>query len=223
MLKETPVFGKLKESEQLDYPLDAIVVLGSFIKIDEQGNWYYPDITDANPPDQVNGANLRVDSINTAFETQLAPFFLITGGYEQDLRGQKVSRASKMAEIALSRFDIPPQMFEIIGKRGSTGGNVLDTVEFLENHPEVLKHRKIGILTNAFHLPRTMRFFRRHPFFDDIDLEILPSETLLIRANPTNRDRVINLYKSDYMDRQRKMEKQGIKDLESGTYRFRKD
>lgn len=216
MSKETPLHEELEE-----YSLDAIVVLGTTINTDANGNWYLPQKFEL--PNQNIGGQFRIESLSVAFQRKLAPIFLMTSGLDAFYRGQKVPNAARMAEIAQDLYQIPPETFEIIGKRGSTWGNILDTVEYFENNPEMLVKKRIGVLSNAYHMPRAMRFFRSHPFFTNIDLEILPSETLLTRSDSANLERVINLYRSEEMGPQIGSERKGVKDFKNGTYGFRDD
>jgi uncharacterized SAM-binding protein YcdF (DUF218 family) len=99
-------------------------------------------------------------------------------------------------------------------------GNAQDVARYLAAHPEIIKTKRLAILSNRYHLKRARLIFESHPYFQrqGITFEPLPTEKLLVRRSKHYQTWVTKLYKTPQMVQRRRMEQKGIKDLKSGKY-----
>lgn len=207
--------------KSITYPYDAIVILGAELVKKKLGKWDFAQYTYTNGSKIALLGYLRPIAAKQAYIERLAPKFLVTGGMEVDKHtGEQISRARFMADIMINKHRIPANQIIVIGKTGKTLGNVQDTVEFLKGNRQ-LEVCCLAILSNKFHLPRAMLFFKSNTFFKDnnIKLTSLPAESLLLRLAPAYKDEIEKLYNSPEMERRIRMEEQGINDFQSGNYR----
>ena len=203
------------------YSFDAIVILGANMKKDKKtGRWVLPAVVKEDPGKAVLGF-ARPIAAKQAFKENLAPMFLVTGGWQFDETGQKTSRAQVLADIMVDKYKIPRRVVKVIGTVGNTLGNVEDTVRYLQVHPKPIKTKRLAILSNDWQLPRAKLFFEAHPYFrkQNIKIEALSVEELLVRSSKSYEDWIKKIYSSPEMIHRLKMEKKGIEDFKLGKYK----
>ena len=207
--------------EKTKYSFDAIVVLGAFMQKDKKtGQWRLPTIIEEDPG-KVVGGHSRAIAAKQADLENLSPLFLVTGGQQADETGRKTSRAQVLADLMTDKYKIPKEKVKVIGTIGNTMGNAEDTVNYLKAHPEVIKTKRLAILSNAWHLPRVKLIFVQNPYFAELGIELIPltAEELLKRRSKHYRHWAKKLEATSEMAHRQQMEKQGIKALTSGKYK----
>lgn len=203
------------------HQFDAIVVLGANMKKDKKtGNWLLPAVIKEDPGKMVLGFT-RPIAAKQALKENLASLFLVTGGMQTDDNGQKSSRAQVLADLMIEKYNIPMGKIRVIGTIGNTMGNAQDTVRYLEEHPDIIKLKRIAILTNDWQLPRARLFFENQEYFQKNLIKIVPLsvEKLLIRYSNKYVSFVKNNYSAPEMKHRLKMEERGIKDFKLGMYK----
>ena len=112
-----------------------------------------------------------------------------------------------------------------MGKIGAshTAGNIENLIQYLEDHPEVLKTKRIGILSPRFQKERVALMFEENPYFKDcgIKLEWLIVEDILEDRDPRYKKWADALYATPEAEINRQMEQKGIENLHSGKYKPR--
>jgi len=203
------------------YSFDAIVILGANMKKDKKtGRWVLPAVVKEDPGKAVLGFT-RPIAARQAFKENLAPMFLVTGGWQFDETGRKISRAQVLADLMTEKYKIPRKKVKVIGTIGNTLGNVLDTVRYLIDHPKIIRSKRIAILANDWQLPRAKLFFESNSYFQKQHIKpiLLSAEKLLIRYSKRYLNWTKKMYSSPEMIHRLKMEKKGIKDFKSGKYK----
>lgn len=212
---------QVAKEEEIPYEYDLIVVLGANMKKNEKtGRWTLPTILEEDPS-KVVGGHSRIIAAKEAYEENLTPF-LVAGGVQKDKdTGQEVSRAEVMANLMVDKYQIPKDKIRIVKTASHTLGNAEGVVNFLKSHPELMKRKRIALLTNAYHLPRAKLFFQSSPFFQEegIQIEPLPAEKMLIRRSKRYKRWLGKLEETPQMTHREEMEKKGIKEFKAGKYK----
>lgn len=206
----------------INYPFDAIVVLGVSIQKDPAtGKFIFNNLVEyLDPSVKLLGARSRAIAVVQALSEKLAPTVLITGGKQEDLAGNQTTKAQLFSEYMVQKQHVPSEFLVPIGQTGNTLGNISDAADYFSEHPEVLSKRKIAVLTNEFHIPRAMEMFKANPFFKDSGIEINPLsvEDLLSRRSLFHARWVAGLSDNPLMQEVREREEQGLKDFREGRY-----
>ena len=212
---------QLTPEKETDYPYDLIVVLGANAKKDRRGSWKLPTILEEDPGKIVAGHSRAIACVE-AYKENLAPIFLITGGLQEN--GEIVSRAELMADLIVNKYKVPREKVEVINSEPNTLGNVEAAVSFLRNHPEIIKRRRIGILTNDWHLPRAKEMFESNPYFIENSIEVVPfpvEELLEVRSGHYTKW-IQRVRERPEMRERMRLEKNGLVDLKAGRYKSRR-
>lgn len=213
-----------KIETEASYVFDAIVVHGAFMQKDKKtGQYKLPTIIQEDPGKVVGGHSRAIATAQLNSE-KAAPIFLIGGGVQVDEEGNKTSRAQVLTSLITDKYHIPKEKVVNIGGiegRGNTLGNINDVVDYLTNHPEILKLRKIGFLSNRWQLERSLLMFNNNSYFSENNIELVPIavEDVLPRRSKHYKQWVEKLESSPEMEHRLKMEEKGIKDFKSGKYK----
>ena len=67
----------------------------------------------------------------------------------------------------VEKYKIPKEQVVVVGidGHGNTLGNIADVVDFFKKNDFFLTHHQLGLLTNEWHIARTLFMFTRDPFF----------------------------------------------------------
>jgi len=99
-------------------------------------------------PDRMNAA-IKIDP-------QVGKFIVVGGGMKEKNEGKKVN---KMREYLVKKGVDKNKIIRIISEAGTLGNFRAIFRCFKENNKiQALKNKRIGILTNFYHIPRTLRF-----------------------------------------------------------------
>ena len=136
--------------------------------------------------------------------------FAVTGGTQVDQDSKSTeSRAEVLADAISQRTALYGNKVISIGTagNGNTLGNVTDTINFLERQAG---HKELGLLTNDWHMLRSLLIFLADPYFDNNGIHIRPiiADELLPRRNPLYTQWV------DAFNSHEQMEKRLIKEIE---------
>lgn len=219
-ISEQPVKTELAPN----YAFDAVIVHGAFMQKDKKtGQYKLPTIIQEDPG-KVVGGHSRAIAVAQLNSENAAPIFLVGGGVQKDEEGNKTSRAQVLASMITGKYHVPKEKVVNIGGiegRGNTLGNIEDAVEYLTNHPEILKTRKIGFLSNRWQLERALLMFNDNPYFSQNSIELVPIavEDVLPRRSKHYKRWAEDLESSPEMEHRLEMEKRGIQDFKDGKYK----
>lgn len=204
---------------EIQYPYDALVVLGASMRWDDKRNrWYFPTIIEE-ARGKLSEGKARAIGAGMAFERHLAPLILVTGGIERD-KGHEGSRSHELAKLIVSRYHVPEDAVRAIGQRGNTEGNGLDVTDFLTEHPEYIKRNRLGVLTNYWHLPRALTILSDNEFFKERGIELVPVEPeIMMIENKYYRKWVDAIDRSPEMDLALWWENKGMADYKAKDYK----
>jgi hypothetical protein len=203
--------------------LDMIVVLGASMDQDPTTKqWRLGNIVKSDSSRLVGGHS-RAVAAKQIYEQGFEGLFIVTGGMQTDLNGNKVSRAKIMANTITNKYNVPADITIAIGQdgHGNTLGNIEDTVNFLNRNSSVIKNGKIGLLTNEWHITRTLFMFKKEPFFGEDGVEIKPIivEDILSQISKLHRRWVRTFQNLPEMRQREELEKSGIKAYSEGNYK----
>lgn len=200
--------------------IETIVVLGAEMELDSDGIWKLPTIVHKGTEKELLvGGKSRAKCSKIIYDEGFRGQFLVTGGSQTDENGlYRESRARVLAhQIEKST---PELQVTIIGKEGSgnTIGNARNTAEFYQNTHQ-LPPPQIGILTNAWHMPRALLHFIADPFFTNTDTNFIPIivEDVFSRTYPfTQWPRWVEAHPATQS--RINAERNGIRDFVNDTY-----
>lgn len=208
------------ESMEKEPKYDALLVLGACMEWDPKKNeWTFPTWV----PPEIYGPELvmgKARAIATAEIAKDASVVLVTGGpQEHPETKEKHSRAKELSRL-IKEYGVGEEKVISMGKGGNTLKNAEDTADYLEKNPEVLKQKKIAILSPQFQQKRAKMMFDKHPYFKEhgIDVDWVIVEDVLEGRDPKYKEWTEALYQNPKYGKVLQSEIKGIRDLNSGEY-----
>ena len=219
---ESPEHPSNQETIEQEVNYDAIVVLGAVMEWNsKRKRWDFPSIIEDYHGKLVEG---KARAIAASEIEEQAPLLLITGGSDQNPEtGEMTSRAKELAELITKRYSVPTEKVIPMGllSDSHTLGNVKNVIRYLEEHPEILHSKEIGILSPRFQYERAKLMFEENPYFKehDITLKWIIVEDVLENRDPRYKKWAERLYSTQQAEVNRQMEQKGIRDLKKGKYK----
>lgn len=204
--------------------LDMIIILGASMDFSKANSrWILGGLVSSDASQvQVVGGFSRVVATKQIRSEGFNGLFAVTGGTQVDPDGEKTSRANIMAQAIVRGGKEGNDTVIPIGKEGNgnTLGNIQDTIDFIEGNRELLTERRIGLLTNAWHLPRSLFFFLANPYFETHGIEIRPinADSIVRRRSPLHGKWVDAFNNQPLMQERLGLERQGILAFINKTY-----
>ena len=218
----TQAQGRIDANFQDWKALDAVIVLGATMDFDRERNrWRLGGLINSDVSSPLVGGLSRAAAIAQLHREGFSGVVAVTGG-TQVAEGSKASRAERLASSirSVGRKDGAEESKVVaIGREGhgNTLGNVADTIDFLKRQGI---YRQIGLVTNDWHILRTLLTFMDNPYFDDHGITIWPviADELLRRRSPLHAQWVDAFNAHPAMGERVRMERQGIQDFLDGSY-----
>ncbi len=201
---------------------DALLVLGAVMEWnDKRGKWEFPTIIQGYAGKLVMG---KARALATREMQDEAPVILVTGGSDKNPgTGEIESRSVELSKLITERYKVPKEKVVPMGKTGAshTQGNVENLVSYIQDHPEVLKMKKIGILSPRFQKERAQTMFDDNPYFKDngIELDWIVVEDVLEKRDPRYKKWADAVYATPEAEINRQMEGKGVQDFKKGKYK----
>lgn len=209
------------EENESEPQYDALLVLGACMKWDEnKKEWAFPTWVpeEIYKPELVMG---KARAIATSAIEEQAEVILVTGGPQKNPEtGEIASRAVELSRL-ITEYGVSPEKVVAMGKGGNTLKNAEDTAAYLKDHPEIIRHRKIGVLSPRFQQERAKEMFDQDPYFKENGIEVdwIIVDDILEGRNPHYKKWIEALYKNPKYQGVLESEKKGLEDLKSGTYK----
>ncbi len=153
--------------------LDSIVVLGSPV-------WMNPTTKNVKLSSKIipelpiiAWGHSRALASKLIYDIGFNGTFAITGAVQELSADRAISKAEVLKE-KIVKLGVNQNNVVAIGKngQGNTLGNINDAIDyFQQTKPD---KRRIGILTNDFHILRSYIMFKSHPFFECLSYQITP-------------------------------------------------
>lgn len=200
----------------------AIILSGGLVK--DKNGWRTTKFSDKSRTDKALGDNLRVFAGFHLYKEQSKRnpdfFILVSGGrgYLRKIKG--VPAVADVMKKELIELGIPQNKIYQEKKSNSTYQQLKIITKLVKKN----KWKKIGIVSNSYHLPRIKVFIDCLPGLRPLKsrLLLLSAEKILLAEDKKKWDGIIKrAYKSGWMKNRLILEKSGIKQLKLGLYRLR--
>lgn len=211
-------------SEPLPKPasLDAIIILGASMDRNQESNTWRLGAVVESDKHHIVGGHSRAVAAKQLLDEGFAGRYLVTGGTHIEADGLRTSRAQVLANKMQYAYKVPPSQIAVIGREGNgnTLGNIRDVREYLSQHPELINSGQLGLLTNEWHMPRSLLMFRGEPFFAQLGVTIQPLvvDKLLPARSPQHSQWVERFHNHPEMHARIQSEVTGIFDYLAGKY-----
>ncbi len=197
---------------------DALVVLGAEMVILD-GKCTFPLLIGEGQNLRVVGGNLRALAAVELYNNCVADKILVTGG-RQEQDGVDYSRATELTKL-INSLGVPERVTcALTHEESSTFGNIRAVESYLKEHPQVLKHQHVAVLTSKFHL-RAEPFFKANGFCSTLDVRFFYAEDVLGDVSDEYKLLLSELYTCEVMRKTLARERKGLQDFNSGNYRSR--
>lgn len=204
-------------------PLAAIVVMGAVMTEDEStGALYYPLFHEYREGKDVDG-DIRARAAALAYLKGLTDLVILTGGPETSKKMcTTLSRAIQLGLHMASFYHVPLHGMIFLPTSPSTRQNIAVAGEHLSVVKKRFTEKRIGFLSNDYHMIRVREFFERDEGFGKLKVEpqFIPAETFLLEHGELSWNDVAELYQTPRVVRQLENEWRGVVALHRGTYEF---
>lgn len=176
------------------------------------------DLEDGKFPDYINGlylgGQIRMDAAISMYKENEGSEFIIVGGYDKDGEGsQKIGDMDdflrgECQDIKITKRPSLPCTFH----------NLVAIFNMWREYHTELKGRKIGLLTNFYHLPRSLRFWSELNKKEEFKNIFIPFPMAISAESIINvPPEIYNEKSNGYIFRLIK-EAEGLKDIENDNY-----
>ncbi|OGY44946.1 MAG: hypothetical protein A2729_04160 [Candidatus Buchananbacteria bacterium RIFCSPHIGHO2_01_FULL_39_14] len=197
-----------------------IVILGGGLKKEKNGLWRTTKFTEGDTFG-VSGDYIRIYAAYYLVR-QLKDYLIIAVGGKGQLK--KIKGAPAVAQVLkkeLIALGLPKNKILTETKSGKTSSQLWELAKILKQK----KIKEITLISNGYHLPRIKTMIKYLPklnqFYQKIKIKFVAAEKVILAADKRKWQSVIKTaYQSQALKDRIKLEKQGIKDLTMGRYKF---
>lgn len=210
------------ESRERKYSYDALLVLGAVMEWDKSRKmWDFPAIIPRYAGKLVMG---KVRALAASLLSNLAPVVLVTGGSDVNPEtGERVSRSVELTKLMTGVYKIPENKVVPMGtaEASHTLGNAENLIQFIKDHPEILKQKRIAVLSPRFQAERARMMFEKNSYFEEhgVVVEWLIAEDEIEKRHPEMKRYFDWIYSTPEAEENRQMEERGIEDLRLDKYK----
>ena len=206
---------------------NAIAVLGGNLVKDQSGKWRTTNFEEGDIFGAL-GDRLRVVAAHKFYighqKTNPNLSIIVSGSNE---RVDPEGAAPPIAEILkkeLIELGVAPD--RILEDKKSTGTR--QQLEGLEKLSAKLNLESVAVLSNQYHLPRILAIIEHDPLFVNLKkmleakkLILVSAEKVLLDHDCVNWEQIITrAYESDSMKQRIKLEEDGVRQIQSGAYKY---
>lgn len=203
----------------------VIAVLAAGIVKEKSGVWRSTKL-DANDNKQgAPGGQLRLAAAAAAFKHDPSQVIYVSGGRGYDIKEKDKNQPdiSAIMKGELQNMGVEESKIVEENKSNTTADQLVALARLCEdNHWE-----QVAIFSSRYHIPRVEAMIRKNMFWSkylgDKKLELESAEDYLLENGMDEYKKMVDLaYSSDWMGKRMKKEREGIRDLLSGEYKFKK-
>ncbi len=159
----------------------------------------------------LGGPDRQEAAIKIALKKNIKRIIVVGGGIEKEKEKEKYLKVDYMFKFLEKRGVEKEKIVKVISE-ADTHSNLRAIYKLLIDHKIEFKHKKIGIITNLYHMPRTLKF-AKDTFKKCEQIEFIPISAELILKEKED----INIYQKQMIKRICE-EINGLKDWNDGNY-----
>ena len=160
------------------------------------------------------GGEIRMKSAVKAYKKNKELKFILVADYN-GVNGGKYNKSQRTDDMInyLIKLGVPSNLIEVVNSLPCTRHNL---VAVFNNFKDIFKNKKVGILTNLYHMPRTLLFWielkknKKYKNIPDLPIEIIAEDIILSKVGQKENKKYI---------KRLELEMKGIIDLSLGKYR----
>ncbi len=194
---------------------DVIVILGGGLVKDKNGSWKTRGLNEGG---KVGGEQIRVLAGYYLYKNSKNSLILASGGKGKRLHEPTTVTISSVIKRELVELGVPKQ--KIIEDKKS-----LTTFQELKLTKKLIKeYDKVFVISNRYHLPRIRAMITYIPELKILKNKVglISGENIVIKHDPSKWKKIISkAYSTANMEKRIAQEKEGIKALKSGSYKFK--
>jgi len=204
---------------------NLIAVLSKGLKKNKDGKWRNTNIDEADEQWGAPGGYLRVLAASYLYKDSPDQFIVASGGKGWEISDDNRPLLCKVIKEELVNLGVPEK--NIIEERVSdkTFGQLWELQKIIINK----EINKLIIISNIYHLPRIQamienisKLSRLKKLLSKDKLKIEAAEDILmVNDSKEWQNKIKNAYKSERMKKIIKIERQGVKQIREGTYKYR--
>src|SRR3989338_10511583 len=204
----------IKKSEKI------IVILGGGLKKEKNGLWRTTRFTEGDNFG-VSGDYIRIYAAYYLVRKLKDYLIIAVGGRGQLKKIKGAPAVSQVLKKELIALGLPKNKILTETKSGKTSSQLWELAKILKQK----KIKEITLISNGYHLPRIKTMIKYLPklnqFYQKIKIKFVAAEKVILAADKRKWQSVIKTaYQSQALKDRIKLEKQGIKDLTMGRYKF---
>jgi len=207
----------MKEIDQLT----TIMILGGMLKKTNKGVWrttrYDEKADDIGP----TGDRIRVDAADYMFKNNPGLLIIAAGRRGQLDKIKDVPTISSVIKKELIELNVPEN--KIIEE--SKSDNTYQGLQELKKIIKKRRLRRVGIISNEWHLPRIEAMINNDPEMKDLrdkrKIFLVSADKIVLENEPNKWKSIIRTaYKDKGLRKRIALEKAGIQQIKSGLYKF---
>ena len=211
-------------------PLEALVVLGGGLIKDRRG-WRLTDFKDIGLKGNVGGEYLnviaasRVTAASWLQRRRPAMLVIASGGKGYLRQREDAPTVASVVRKELIKLGVKPSLIIQEARSHNTYQQLVELLPLIKKH----KFSKTTLISNRYHLPRIKAFLKFSPglagYHKIKSLKLLAAEQVLVteRDKQVWRPLISRAYRAPLMKQRLKLERQGIKDIKQGSYKYFQD
>lgn len=201
----------------------AIAILSAGIKKNKDGQWASTDLSKSDNKLGAPGGKMRVIAASYLFKDNPETAIIASGGRGWDVVGDEPDRPNLSAIIKHELVELGVLPEKIIEENNSN-----KTMEQLKEIAKTADRKGINhviIITNDYHLARVKAMIEfndsLNEMFKNNQINLKSAEKICLQYDQEKWQNTINdAYESEEMKKRIKMEKNGVKQIKEGTYKF---
>lgn len=198
----------------------TVVVLGGGLIKDKKGVWHTTTFKDQGDKFGVSGDRFRIIAAAELYKKNKDLDFIASGGKGQLKIIKKAPYLADIIKKELINLGIPGNKIIKEKKSGNTFQQLKELKKIIDNK----KLNEVIIISNKYHLPRIKAILQyRNEFFSlnkKGKIKLVAAENIISQSDKKQKEFFSNLYRSKLIIDRIKLEKNGVKQIKQGTYKF---
>ena len=204
-------------AEKMNTKYGVLVILGGGLTNDH-GKWR---TTNFNEGDEfgITGDRIRIVAGAILFSHKLSDIIYVSCGRGQYAKYPEIPIVAEVMKKELIELGVPSNHIVM----DDQSGNTHQQLKFIKSLTESKIIKKIGIISNEWHLPRIKAMLEYSPHLKGLSncVELLAGEEIATQYDKSTwKDIIENARKSDGMKKRIALEQKGVQNIKEGRYKF---